>query len=168
MPITQDYNINTGNAYEGMVYGLRTAMDIRTVEDARLTDANATKAGKAAKAVADTVRGVEFAGATVAGHSCYGIIVRQINHEAATRPSNGEMAYVKGDLLGLLTDGAIMVKLKSAVKRDALVGMEADGTWSTAAAFSNVKALQAGAAGDVVPVRIFIVAANPVVTKAVK
>lgn len=156
MPISQPYNINIDKAYEGMVYGLRTAMSIRTVEATDLL----AKFGGAVEAKADTVRGIQApAAAVVADSACYGILVRQINHEAATRPSNGDMAVRVGDVLGMLVEGEIMVKLKSAVARDAAVGFDKDtGTWESGTAYSNVVALQAGAAGDVIPVRIYSVA----------
>lgn len=171
MPIVQPYNINTGDAYEGMVYGLRTAMTIRTVEDARSAENKACEAGKAVTAVANTVRGVEGLGgaASTAGNTCYGIIVRQINHEAAARPSlDGKMAYQKGDLLGLLEEGEVMVKLGATIKRDEAIGMETNGKWGKTGAYANVIALKGGNDGDIVPARIFIMKANPVVTRAAK
>ncbi len=170
MPINQTFNINTGNAYAGQEYGLRTAMDIRTVVDARETAATACQMGLAAVAVAGTDRGVQgLAGASTAGDRCYGIIVRQVNHEAANIPStDGIMGLNEGDVLGLMVDGAIMVELGAAVTRDQTIGQRADGTWGPAAAFINVVALQAGAAGDVVPAHIFSVAAPAAAPVALK
>jgi len=159
MPITQQFNINTGDAYEGMVYGMRTAMTIRTVEahDVPLGQVSAIEAGKPVVAKADTVRGVNNSGNSTANANCYGIIVRQINHEAATRPSlDGQMAIMSGDLLGMMVEGEVMVKLSATVARDAKLGfVAASKTWSTANAYQNVVALKAGKAGDIIPVRIF-------------
>lgn len=158
MPITQKYNINIANAYAGMEYGLRTAMYIRTVEDARSTEAKACVFGGAVAPVANTVRGVE---ATVtnaaAGKVCYGIITRQINHEAANYPStDGVMGSRKGDVLGLMVEGQIMVKLSGAATRDQIMSYVTGGTWKgdTTNGFINVQALEAGAIGDVIPVAI--------------
>jgi len=162
MPIIQPYHINTGAAYEGMVYGLRTAMVIRTVEDADV--AGHMEAGFAVKAKAATVRGVQVAATTAANENCYGIIVRQVNHEAAARPSlDGQMQINEGDLLGMLVEGEIMVRIKGAVARDANLGWNSTSkSFSSAGStFKNVVALQPGSDGDIIPVRIFSVAQTP-------
>lgn len=152
MPIVQSYSMYTAAAYEGMVFGLSAHMNIRTVEATK-----PVQFAQALKATDGTDHGVEQAGVSTAGKPCYGIGVRQINHEAGTRPSDGQMASLQGQLLGMMVEGEIMVKLSAAVARDAKVGMTAEGTWTSAAAFSNVVALKAGAVGDIIPVRIFSV-----------
>lgn len=166
MPIDQKFSMNTGDAYEGMVYGLRTAMSIRTGE------AHGKPGfGQAVKARANTERGVEPATGDSLKKDCYGILVRQVNHEAALRPSlDGSMDITDGELVGLMVEGQIMVKLKAAVQRDQSVTMDSTTkTWehSTTVAdnFSNVVALQAGSAGDTIPVRIFQVAQGTAATK---
>ena len=159
MAITQSYNINTGRAYAGMEYGLRTAMYIRTVEDARTTEAKAALFGGAVLAVANTTRGVQSAVTNAAASTvCYGIITRQINHEATKYPSvDGIMAVLKGDVLGMMAEGQIMVKLSGAATRDQVMSFVTGGTWKgdDTNGFINVKALEAGSVGDVIPVSIF-------------
>lgn len=150
--------MNIGNAYAGMEYGLRTAMYIRTVEDNRTTPAKACIFGGAVEAVANTVRGVQAAAENAAaGTVCYGIITRQINHEAANYPStNGVMGSLEGDVLGLMVEGQIMIKLSGSATRDQILSYVDGGTWKgdSANGFINVKALEAGAIGDVVPASI--------------
>lgn len=171
MPITQKYSMNIGNAYAGMEYGLRTAMYIRTVEDNRQSAAQACLFGGAVVSVANTVRGVQAAFENMAaGTVCYGIITRQINHEAASYPSiNGVMGSRKGDVLGLMVEGQIMVKLTGVAKRDQILSYVEGGSWKgdDTNGFINVKALEAGNFGDVIPVSIVstptvAVAATPV------
>ena len=171
MPVSQKYNMNIGKAYEGMVYGLRTAMVIRTVE-ADQTDSKALEFGGAVTAKADTVRGIDAIGAvSTSTEACYGILVRQVNHEALHRPSlDGKMYIKKGSVLGMMVEGEIMVKLEEAVARDQHVYFDqSKGTWMKATAskgYVNVVALQGGAKDDVVPVRIFSVAKSPAGTNA--
>lgn len=155
MPVIQKFTINTPNAAEGQIYGLSQHMYIRTVEANTATVAM----GKPVKATPNTVRNVDPdtkpANATT---KCYGIIVRQVNHEAASRPStDGIMAMNKGDVLGMMVEGQIMIKLHSAVTRDAKMQFDPATGWSGTAAnaYTNVVALKAGAAGDIIPVRIF-------------
>lgn len=177
MPITQQYKINTPDAYEGMIYGLRTAMTIRTVvaEAQGGFDANGNmhasqleygRPVKLAAVQAGKVPVVDKVAKTAAGESCYGILVRQINHEAATRPSvDGKMAIMVGDQLGMLVEGEIMVKLSAAVKANQQLAFDPAGAWKKDTNnYSNVVALQNGAAGDLIPARIFSVTPAPVVS----
>lgn len=156
MPITQTYKINTGNAYEGMLYGLKTAMEIRTVT---ATD-DMESFGLPVVATANTVRGVNFLAIAADLEACYGITLRQINHESDTRPSTGSLGVYPNEDLGMMVEGEIMVRLGKAAKRDEPMAYDVNGwtgkTNSTdTKAYCNVTALQAGAAGDIIPVRIF-------------
>lgn len=152
MPVTQKYTINTGTAYEGQIFGLSEHMYIRTVE----ANSAVVAMGKPVKATAGTIRNVDPAAKSTANEKCYGIIVRQINREAATYPStDGIMGMKKGAVLGLMVEGQIMVKLHAAVSRDAALGFDPANGWSVTTPYANVVTLQAGAAGDIIPVRIF-------------
>ena len=176
MPVVQDYKMNMNNAYEGMIYGLKSAMTIRTVTSFVQAPHNtAIDFGGAVLPKSDTVRGV--VGATTpasATEACYGIIVRQVNHESSSRPSNGSLHILHDQVLGMMIEGEIMVELGGPVARDAGVHYDqTNGHWVANTAdkgYVNVVALQGGNAGDIVPVRIYSVAKvqAPVVVEEAK
>ena len=108
MPV-QNYSINTGDGYEGQMHGLQqTRADISTgyADDA-------ISFGKAVS-VGTGERGVKLGGDVLV----HGISVRQIDREAATRPSDGTVVFKKGDTLPILHDGRIVVKVADAGQAD--------------------------------------------------
>ena len=154
----QDWNINTRGAYAGEQYGLATTNSQRLTFNA---EAAMTEFGLAVTqgAKSNTMK---------VGHvdgEILGVTMRQLNLESATRPGDGTVAIPVGWPLGVMLEGPIMVKLKTAIS-DASVGISADGHFGGVAsgytAATNAKALRyPAAAGDVVPVMITLAAPKP-------
>lgn len=147
----QDWSINTKEAYAGEQYGLATTNSQRLTFS---TDAAMTHFGLAVQqGVADnTIKVGHNAGEVL------GITMRQLNLEAATRPSDGTVAIPKGWPLGVMLEGPIMVKLVTAIT-DANIGISATGEFGGVASgytqATNVRALRfPAAAGDVIPVYV--------------
>ena len=145
MPI-QNYNIYTGNAYNGQVSDASTPRVIGT-----LVAAQDTGFGVALKADGSL---------DADGGNIFGLSVRELNHEAANRPSDGSTDYPKGQSVSVMREGYINLELTVgsaangvAIKFDA--SGKVDMTAGTAA--TNVFAMEAGSVGDVIRVRIDIV-----------
>lgn len=154
----QDFTINTGEAYAGEQYGLATTNSQRLTFS---TDAAMTAYGLAVQqGVADnTIKVGSDAGRVL------GITMRQINLESATRPGDGTIGIPKGWPLGVMLEGPIMVKLKTAIT-DADIGVSTTGEFGGVASgytkAVNVMALRyPAAAGDVIPVMINMLGPKP-------
>lgn len=136
MPV-QDYKINTRDAVEGQLYGLQqTRADIQT---GFAEDANGVGFGKAVQYGVGE-RGYKK-GSAVAHIA--GITIRQIDREAAKRPSDGTIVFRKGDTLPVCSDGRVVVKVTDAGK--AVHGAKVfvhkvDGTFAIATSGNHVEA----------------------------
>lgn len=158
MPPIQDWNINTGTAYAGEQYGLATTNSQRLTYN---TEATMTEYGLAVKlgAKANTI---------VVGHDSgeiLGVTMREIKLEQAKRPGDGTIGIPVGQPLGVMLEGPINVKLKTAIT-DKNVGISADGHFGGVATgytkATNVVALEyPAAAGDVIPVMINLAGPKP-------
>lgn len=155
----QEWSINTGEAYAGEQYGLATTNSQRLTYN---TDAEMSAYGLAVVqgAKSNTIK----VGLTAAG-SILGITMRELKLESKTRPGDGTVLIPKGQPLGVMLEGPIMVKLKTAISSDA-IGVSATGEFgavdSTHFAADNVKALRyPAAAGDVIPVYVAVALPKP-------
>lgn len=149
----QDFTINTGEAYAGEQYGLATTNSQRLTYNAGAAMDHyglAVKQGATDKEI-------------LVGHdsgAVLGITMRELKLESKTRPGDGTVLIPKGQPLGVMLEGPIMVKLKTAIT-DAAIGVSATGEFGGVAsgytAATNVKALRyPAAAGDVIPVYIAV------------
>lgn len=156
MPI-QDYNIYTGKGYAGDLYDSAPRVtQTGRVEAASLGFGLALTKGTADKDV-------------VVGHDAgvvFAISMRELNHEAANRPSDGVTTYVEGESASILREGFILVEVteRAAVAGElanvvdatgAFAGGAAAGAGETASA--NVRFVESGQVGEVVKARIDIV-----------
>lgn len=155
----QDFTINTREAYAGEQYGLATTNSQRLTFNA---DADMSAYGLAVSqgAAANSCK----VGLTEKG-SILGITMRELKLESRTRPGDGTVLIPKGYPLGVMLEGPIMVKLKTAIT-DATVGVSAAGEFGGVAATyfeaENVKALRYPAsAGDVIPVYVAVALPKP-------
>lgn len=166
MPI-QDFNIYTQNGYAGDLVD-----SAPRVVQTGILQANATAASEAGfglailRQVTGTLvdRGVELGGAA----NVFAISQREYNHEASTRPAKsgtGAWAYQLGESVSLIREGYLYVKLEGAVAIAAGAVLHVDtvtGEFSKTAvagnvvACTNVRAEEAGIAGDIIKVRIDI------------
>lgn len=138
----QSYTINTGDGYEGQLYGLQqTRADIQTgfaENDGGISFGKAVAVGTGERGVVLGASGADAAVVHIAG-----ISVRQIDREAATRPSDGTVVFRKGDTLPVMSDGRIVIKVADAgaCVRGARVHVEkTTGKFFTAAGTGRVEA----------------------------
>lgn len=136
MPV-QAYNINTRDAVEGQLYGLQqTRADIQT---GFAEDADGVGFGKAVQYGAGE-RGYKK-GSAVAHIA--GITIRQIDREAAKRPSDGTVVFRKGDTLPVCSDGRVVVKVADAgqaVHGAKVFVHKVDGTFAIATSADHIEA----------------------------
>ena len=156
----QSFEIYTANGYAGDLVDSGP----RVVQTGILTSATAGF-GVAMKRDSATVdRGVAV-GSTV---DVFAITQRELNHESANRPSTGtDFNYVETESVSLIRQGYLYVELTGAVAVSGGDLMHVDqvtGAFSKSAvagnvvATTNVTAEEAGIAGDVIKVRLDIVA----------
>lgn len=150
----QDFTINTREAYAGEQYGLATTNSQRLTFNA---DADMSAYGIAV--VQGAASNSCKVGLTAAG-SILGITMRELKLESKTRPGDGTVLIPKGYPLGVMLEGPIMVKLKTAIT-SAAIGVSAAGEFggvdATYFEADNVKALRyPAAAGDVIPVYVAV------------
>jgi hypothetical protein len=155
MPI-QDYNIYTGKGYAGDLFDSAPRVtSSATVEAATLGFGLALKPGSLDKGV-------------VAGHTAgnvFAISMREYNHEASTRPSDGTTTYKQAETASIMREGFILVKVtaRAAVANTLLNVNDTTGEFAGGAAGAgetaavNVTALEAGQVGDVIKARIDII-----------
>lgn len=157
MPV-QDFNINTGFAYAGDQYGLATTNSQRLTYN---TEAAMSEFGLAVQpgAAAKTIKVGHDTGRVL------GIVMRQNVLESKTRPGDGTINIPVGQPMGVMLEGAINVKLATAIT-DENVGVSITGHFGGVASgytkAVNVVALKYPAnAGDVVPVLINLLGPKP-------
>jgi hypothetical protein len=155
MPI-QTYEIYTKKGYAGDLYdSAPRVVQSGIVEDATLGFGLAVTTG------ADE-RGV------VVGHAAgvvFAITQRELNHEAANRPSDGFTVYNQTETASIMREGFILVAVtvRAAVAHTALNVVDATGAFTGGAAVGgetasvNVTALESGQVGDIIKARIDIV-----------
>lgn len=147
MPI-QNFNIYTAKGYAGDLPDSSSALVSQSV---------------VAAAVLDFGIGVTGVGGISGGGYVHGITRRELNHEAANKPSDGATTYSVGDSVSVLRQGYIyvLVTVNAAVK-DALLNVDTvTGAFSGGAsgvgnglATTNVVAQEAGIVGDIIKVWI--------------
>lgn len=146
MPV-QDFNIYTARGYAGDLPDSTSALVSQTV----------VAAGTLGFGIAIGEDGLIQAGGAV-----YGISRRELNHEAANKPSDGTTDYVEGDSVSVLRQGYIYVEVtaRAAVAGALLNVVDATGLFAggTAGAgetvTTNIVAEQDGAVGDIIKVWI--------------
>ena len=155
----QDYNLYTKNAFNGQV---AYASEPRTIVSGSLEDAVA-EFGSALKMGA-------VAGGVALGHSAgnvFGVALRELNHEAFTRPSDGTTKYKSTESVSVLRQGTVNLLLTGAaasVAGTVLNVVDASGVFTADAvaagitASVNVVALETAIAGSIIKARIDIVA----------
>ena len=163
----QAFNIYTANGYEGDLVDSGP----RVVQTGVLTSAS-VGFGKAIERDTSVARGVSVGSSEIAATSTtnvYALTQREYNHEAGTRPSTGnDTAYLVSESVSIIREGFLYVKLvdHAATEGEALVfnettgvcagGAVAAGTVAGESVALNVFSEEAGAAGDVIKVRIDI------------
>ena len=158
MPI-QNYNLYTDNAYRGQ---LAYASEPRTIVSGSLENATAEfgVALKMGAADGDVALGHD-------GGNVFGIALREANHEAAFRPSDGTTFYKKTETVSVLRQGTVNVLLSGAgasakgsvLNVDDVTGeFTADPVAAGITASYNVIALETATAGSIIKARIDIVA----------
>lgn len=166
MPI-QNFNLYTANGYAGDLVDSAP----RVVQTGILVP-NATGATEAGfglamlRQVTGTLieRGVELGGA----ENVYAISQREYNHEASTVPAKkgtGAWAYKVTESVSLIREGYLYIQLEGSVAIaagevlhvDTATGVfSKDAIAGTIVATTNVRAEEAGIAGDIIKVRIDI------------
>jgi hypothetical protein len=162
MPI-QDYNIYTAKGYAGDRYDSAPSVtQSGIVEDALLGYGIAVKPGTKSTNNGSP-QGVTSV-ASPAGGNIWGISMRELNHEAANRPSDGTANYLETETASIMREGFILVKLSSgACTANSIQFTDpnglftGDGVGATAGLVTtNVTAMEHGTAGDIVKMRIDI------------
>jgi len=158
MPI-QDFNIYTANGYAGDLVDSGP----RVIQSGVLTTASAGF-GVAMQRDATVEKGCKLGSVT---GNVYAISQREYNHEAENRPSDGETLYHVTESVSLIRQGYLYVKLTGATaiaEGEVLHVNDVTGAFTKTAvtgdvvACTNVVADEAGIEGDVIKVRIDIVA----------
>lgn len=159
MPI-QDYNIYTAKGYAGDLYDSapRTTQSGR-VEGLTLDYGVGVQLGAATGELPSNV----LVGTT---GNVWGISMRELNHEAANRPSDGTATYVQSETASIMREGFILVEVTGAaafvagakLNIDGVTGLfTMDGVAGDIVATSNVTAVEAAISGDIAKVLIDIV-----------
>lgn len=158
MPV-QDFNINTGRAAAGDVYGLAFTNSQRLTYNAEVAQsAYGLAVQKGAKAKTCKV-------GHVAGE-ILGITMRQNVLESKTRPGDGTISIPAKQPLAVMLEGPINVVAKTAIT-DEEVGISATGEFgkadgTTYIKATNVKAIEYPvAAGDVFAVMVTMAPVKP-------
>lgn len=147
----QDFNINTGFAAAGDVYGLAFTNSQRFTYKAE-AEMGAYALAVVKGATSDTCKVGNSEGEIL------GITMRQNVLESKTRPGDGSIVIPKGHPLAVMIEGPINVVAKTAITSEE-VGISAAGEFGGVATgytkATNVKALKYPvAAGDVFPVMV--------------
>lgn len=163
----QTYNINTRDAVVGQIYGIHYSAKV--VDSWELEEnVNADDVLKYGEPLLRTGSRAckNFAGVT-ANQAVAGFAVRQVHRENDNRPAKGngiydnEASYKVGQTVAVLRSGAIQVEVAETVVQGGNVfydpvgrTYQATATTPTAYQLTNCVFDAAGAAGEVVPVRI--------------
>lgn len=161
MPI-QEYKLYTQNNYNGM---LAYASENTTVVTG-INDATITNMGIALKKEGTDLNSVAVGTSTSATGAIFGISLREINHEAVNRPSDGTSTYPISESISVLRQGTINLIVNTAaavagakVAFNKTTGVASGGgSTSTYQQATNVSWLESGAIGDIIKARIDIVA----------
>lgn len=150
----QDWNINTGKAYAGEMYG------IAATNSQRLTYSTEDEQASYGLAVVQGTKDNLIKKGHDAG-AILGITMREIKLESKTRPGDGQILIPLGQPLTVMLSGPIMVKLKTAIS-DRTIGVSVDGEFGgvdgTYTAATNVTPLRwPAAAGEVIPVMVNVI-----------
>lgn len=151
----QDFNINTGFAAAGDVYGLAFTNSQRLTFKAE-AEMSAYALAVVKGATSDTCKVGNDSGEIL------GVTMRQNVLESKTRPGDGTITIPKGHPLAVMLEGPINVVAKTAITSEE-VGISATGEFGGVATgytkATNVKALKYPvAAGDVFPVMVIMAA----------
>lgn len=154
----QDYNLYTKNAFNGQVaYASEPRVVVSgALEDAGVEYGTALKMGSAK-------------GAVTLGHvagNVFGVALREANHEAFYRPSDGTTLYKVTETVSVMRQGTINLLVTGAsasVAGTPLNVVDATGLFTAATgagitASTNVVALESAVAGSIIKARIDIVA----------
>ena len=152
----QNYSLYTKNAFEGQqAYGSEPHVVVSGNNESPLVSF-----GKALKfGVAED--GVLLGGAA----NVYGVALREVNHEATYRPSDGTTDYKEGETISVFRQGTINVLVTGlAAVRGAPANVntttgafEGGAVAGGAVEALNVMFIQSGAVGDIVKARIDII-----------
>jgi hypothetical protein len=155
MPI-QQYNIYTGKGYAGDLFDSAPRVtQTGIVEPLTLDYGISVKPGTYDRSV---VPGADT------GNS-YGISMRELNHEAANRPSDGLTVYNQTESASIMREGFLLVLVTGANAAVANAFLNVDdvtGAFTGGAAGAgqtasiNVRAIESGQVGDIIKVRIDI------------
>lgn len=150
MPV-QDWNIETAKATAGEQYGLATT------NSQRLTYNLEAAQDQYGLAVQQGTKSNQIKVGSDSGR-VLGITMRENKLESKTRPGDGAIGIPVGYPIGVMLEGAIMVKLATAIT-DANIGVAPTGLFGGVAGTyvkaANVVALKfPAAAGDIIPVMI--------------
>ena len=154
MPI-QTYKIYTGDAYKGQE------------SDASTPRVNGSGFAEAATGFGLALKRGTAEGQVLVGHdtgNVLGVSIREMNHEAALRPSDGSTEYVLNQSVSLMREGYINleVTVRAAVAGVKANVVDATGEFTGGAAIAgetaslNVTWMEAGIVGAVVRARIDI------------
>lgn len=103
---------------------------------------------------------------TAAQTSVWGVSMRELNHEAANRPSDGTTNYVVGETVSVMREGFLLVKVGGTLgatahtKANLIIAtgeFTGDAPGGGVLAMTNVTFLETGLAGETVKARIDIV-----------
>jgi len=148
----QSFNIYTARGYAGdLVDSGPNVSQTGVVEDAELQVGVAVRRGTLARDIT----------LDADGGNIFGLVRRELALEAKNKPSDGETVFKKHDSASILRQGYLYVEVvSSSVVAGQLVFTDTDGhiTGSTGTATTNVTAEQDGIVGDIIRVRIDIVA----------
>lgn len=147
----QDWSINTGEAYEGEMYGLAATNSQRFTY---LVEGSMTRYGMGVQ-VGTSYNHIKLGAKS---GKVLGITLRENKQESATRPGDGTVLLKEGTPLAVMLEGGVVVKLDTAITGED-IGCSDSGTFGAVDATHikcvNVKALKyPAAAGDVIPVLV--------------
>lgn len=155
----QNFSIYTAKGYEGELVDSGP----RVVQTGILTSAS-VGFGKAVDRNINVERGVEAG----SGANVFAITQREYNHEAGTRPSAGNdtvykitesVSLIRQGYLYILNTGSTPVIAGSLLNVDSVTGLfTMDAVGGNIIATTNVTADESGLAGDIIKVRLDIVA----------
>lgn len=155
MPIQNSYDLYTKNSFEGQkAYSSEVSVQVTGILTAPELDF-----GRSVKHDATVERGVGI-GST--SGNVFGISMREINWEATSIPSTGDVVYKQNRAVSVMREGTINVKVTGAINAfekvhvDETTGEFLGNAGGTEAL--NVVALENGLAGDIIKVRIDIIA----------
>lgn len=146
----QVFNIYTGKGYAGQEADTTNAIKQTGVAVGDI------EFGVAVARDAAVDRGVSPS----ADANVYAVALREWNHEASTKPSDGTTVYASSQSVSLIRQGYVYVEFVGAIAAGGTIYVDAAGSFSGAAGgtvVTNMYAEQAASAGEVAKVRLDIV-----------